>query len=803
MINLSWFRQKHRGLPELLPYAALIEPDVILCKNYSFLAAWLVQGTDTASSTFSELAAISARTNEALRNLGNGWLMHMNANRTFSRAYPPEEISQYPDRITQMIDDERREFFGQDYCFNTDVIMTVTYRPDMLESQFARQAKRHNTASFQQEHLEYFRTILAQLEDTLQTVLSMERLGSYEQEDEHGQLVTYSALLSHLQYCLTGDPQPIRVPRYPVYLDLMLGGGDISFQETTPVIGDKFISAVAIGGLPLDSWPTMLSSFDALPIPFRFCHRFMFLDRWTALKEVEKTRKGWQQSMFKFLDQFLGKTNPRMNRDSYNMHEDAQEAETEIRGGLTNGGYYTPVVILMHEDLKLVTDMARDIKRHFQALGYASWVEGINAYEAWLGSIPGNAYANLRRPFINTLNLADLLPLSSVWTGLPFNPCPYYPANSRCLSVLTTDGSTPFRFNLHEGDLGHTLILGPTGSGKSTLLALIAAQFRCYPRASVYVFDKGLSMYPLAKAVGGDHYDIGRGDLAFAPLQDIDASDEEFAFAAEWIAGLAELQNLQILPKHRNAIHLALQTLAHNPREMRSLTDFWHTLQDNEVKEAIRHYTRAGAMGHLLDAKEDTLSLSSFTVFEIETLMEMGEVNLIPVLLYLFHRIENGLTGQPGLLMLDEAWVMLGHELFREKIRDWLKTFRRKNCAVMLSTQSISDASKSTMMDVLMESCLTKIFLANYAARDKVSADLYRLAGLNERQIDIIRDMIPKRDYYIVQPSGRRKVQLALGPKTLAFVGASDRDSLAQIKSLIQKNPNDWQDHWMSIRGAA
>ena len=158
LFRSSWFRQKHRGLPELLPYAALIEPDVILCKNYSFLAAWLVQGTDTASSTFSELAAISARTNEALRNLGNGWLMHMNANRTFSRAYPPEEISQYPDRITQMIDDERREFFGQDYCFNTDVIMTVTYRPDMLESQFARQAKRHNTASFQQEHLEYFRT---------------------------------------------------------------------------------------------------------------------------------------------------------------------------------------------------------------------------------------------------------------------------------------------------------------------------------------------------------------------------------------------------------------------------------------------------------------------------------------------------------------------------------------------------------------------------------------------------------------------------------------------------------------------
>ena len=148
--------------------------------------------------------------------------------------------------------------------------------------------------------------------------------------------------------------------------------------------------------------------------------------------------------------------------------------------------------------------------------------------------------------------------------------------------------------------------------------------------------------------------------------------------------------------------------------------------------------------------------------------MEMGEANLIPVLSYLFRRIEKALQGQPALLLLDEAWVMLGHPVFKEKIREWLKVFRRKNCAVVMATQSISDANKSGIMDVLVESCPSKIFLANHSADEDLSAELYRLAGLNERQIGIIKQMTPKQDYYVVQPSGRRRVQLALGwPLTL------------------------------------
>ena len=164
------------------------------------------------------------------------------------------------------------------------------------------------------------------------------------------------------------------------------------------------------------------------------------------------------------------------------------------------------------------------------------------------------------------------------------------------------------------------------------------------------------------------------------------------------------------------------------------------------------------------------LDESFFTVFEMENLMALGERNLVPVLLALFRRFERSLTGAPALLILDEAWVMLGHPVFREKIRDWLKTLRKANCAVVLATQSLSDAVRSGLLDVLLESCPTRILLPNEEA-DKGGTDavlgprdLYTLFGLNEAEIAILKNAVKKRHYYYTSPEGRRLFELALGP---------------------------------------
>jgi type IV secretion system protein VirB4 len=803
MLRLADYRSRAKGLPDLLPYAALIAPGIILNKDGSFLAAWAVRGQDTASSTPDELAWVSAQTSQALKLLGTGWMLHVDAVRSPLQAYPEKEKGFFPDPVTQLIDAERRAFFGRGLCYSTRTVLTATCTPNLQATKLAGKTQTGTTGlTTMEKALHQFQTTLAELEDGLSAVLLMERLSEYEAYDADGVPFLQSELLAHLQQCLTGDLQPIRVPSVPMYLDALLGGADL-VGGLAPRIGEKNLAVVAIDGLPQESWPAMLSTLEGLSMCYRFSTRYLCLDQFDGIKAIDSYRKGWQQQMHRFVDQFFNNPNARVNRDALTMRDDAEEALTEVQSGYVGMGYLTSTIVVLDENSDTLHDQARELRRTLQTLGFGCRIETVNALEAWLGSHPGNGFANLRRPLINSLNLADLLPLATVWTGSSVCPSPLYPPESRPLSVLTTDGSTPFWFNLHHGDLGHTLIVGPTGAGKSTLLGLITAQFRGYPDARIFAFDKGMSLYPLSLAAGGDHHDIGNDALSFAPLQRIDESDIEFSWAATYLASLAELQKLPILPGHRNAIHTALTTLRHNPVHMRSLTDFWHVVQDREVKDALTHYTRNGAMGRLLDAKTDQLGISSFMVFEIESLMEMGEANLIPVLLYLFRRFEKALTGQPALLILDEAWVMLGHPVFRAKIREWLKVLRKANCAVVLATQNLSDAKHSGIFDVLVDSCPTKILLPNHAARQESQHDLYVDIGLNERQIEIIANATPKRDYYLLSPAGRRKVQLALGPQTLAFIGAADKESLTRIKHLAAAYGRDkWQQYWLQERRA-
>jgi len=254
-----------------------------------------------------------------------------------------------------------------------------------------------------------------------------------------------------------------------------------------------------------------------------------------------------------------------------------------------------------------------------------------------------------------------------------------------------------------------------------------------------------------------------------------------------------------ITPDHRNAIARQIGLLA--DARGRSLSDFVSGVQMREIKTALQHYTVDGPMGQLLDAEEDGLTLGSFQTFEVEELMNMGERNLVPVLLYLFRRIEKRLTGAPSLIILDEAWLMLGHPMFRDKIREWLKVLRKANCAVVLATQSISDAEQSGIIDVLKESCPTKICLPNGAARESGTREFYERIGFNDRQIEIVATAIPKREYYVASPEGRRLFDMALGPVALAFVGASGKDNLKRIDQLSEAHGEEWPAAWLEERG--
>jgi type IV secretion system protein VirB4 len=343
-------------------------------------------------------------------------------------------------------------------------------------------------------------------------------------------------------------------------------------------------------------------------------------------------------------------------------------------------------------------------------------------------------------------------------------------------------------------------MLGPTGSGKSTHLAFIAAQLLRYPGMTLYAFDKGMSMYTLCKAAGGTHYEVGgeAEELAFCPLQYLESRTDR-AWAKEWLATICELNRLEVTPAQVNEISRALESMWANGHV--TMSDFVSTVQDEPIREVMREYTIEGSMGALFDARRDKLGLADFTVFEIEELMNLAPKYGLPVLLYLFRRIERRLAGQPAAILLDEAWLMLGHPVFRDKIREWLKVLRKANCLVLMATQSLSDAANSGIVDVIKEATATKIFLPNPTARQEEQATLYRRFGLNERQIEIIADAVPKRQYYYVSERGRRLYELALGPLALALLGVSDKDSVLEVKKCEQRFGDGWVGEWLRRRG--
>jgi type IV secretion system protein VirB4 len=514
-----------------------------------------------------------------------------------------------------------------------------------------------------------------------------------------------------------------------MYIDSLIGGQEM-WTGVVPKIGRMFIQVVAIEGFPLEGTPGILTALGEQPCEYRWSSRFIFMDTVEAAAHMEKFRKKWKQKIRGFFDQVFNTNTGSIDQDVMSMMADAESAIAEINSGLVTQGYYTSVVVVMDEDRDKLEPAARSLEKAINRIGFTARIETINTQDAFLGSLPGHGVENVRRPLINSMNLADLLPTSTIWTGSKFAPCPMYPPLAPPLMECVTHGATPFRFNLHIRDLGHSLMFGPTRAGKSTHLGLIALQLLRYEGMSIYCFDKGMSMYPTTKAIGGRHFSVAADDsqLAFCPLQFLETKGDR-AWAMEWIDTILALNGVITTPSQRNEIGNAIMSM--HDSGARTTSEFWLTIQDEAIREGIKQYTVDGMMGHLLDAESDGLALSSFTTFEIEELMNLGEKYALPVLLYLFHRIERSLRGQPAAIIIDEAWIVLGHPAFRDKIREWLKAFAKKNCLILLATQSLTDAANSGILDVIVESTATKIFLPNVYARDVDTAALYYRMGLN------------------------------------------------------------------------
>ena len=778
MLNLAEYRTRFDRLADHLPWAALVAPGVLLNKDGSFQRTLRFRGPDLESATDAELMAVAARVNNLLKRFGSGWALFFDAERIEALGYPQ---SRFADSASWLVDAERQAGFegGRDHFESLYHLTLLWLPPADSEARAERALVEGGAAVGERDWRDALGRFIADTRRALDLLAGL--MPEVRPLDD-------SETLTFLHNRVSGSRHRLEVPEVPMYLDGFIA--DTPFTGgLEPMLGELHLRTLTLLGFPSLSRPGTLDALNHEGFAYRWVTRFIALDRAEATRALARLRRIWfnkRKSVTALLREVMyNQPVQLLDSDADNKVTDADLALQELGGDHVAFGYLTATITVADKDPAAADEKVRAVERVVNGLGFTAKRERLNAVEAWLSSLPGQVYANVRQPIVHTLNLAHLMPLSSLWAG----PSRDAHLDGPPLLFAETGGSTPFRLSIHVGDVGHMLVVGPTGAGKSVLLALLALQFRRYPGARVFMFDKGRSARAAVLAMGGAHHELGArggdGALAFQPLRRIHEPAER-AWAAEWLAGLIEHERQPVTPEVKDSLWSALLSLASAPPEERTLTGLSLLLQSNKLKSALQPYTLEGPFGALLDAAEDRLALADVHCFETETLMGLPGA-VAPLLSYLFHRLEERFDGSPTLLLLDEAWLFLDNPLFAARIREWLKVLRKKNVAVIFATQSLADISGSSIAPAIIESCPQRIFLPNDRAVEPQAREAYEGFGLNQRQIELIARAAPKRDYYLQSRRGNRLFELALGPIALALCGASDPGSQRLIDRLLEE----------------
>ncbi|SFO00785.1 type IV secretion system protein VirB4 [Mesorhizobium sp. NFR06] len=796
MMNLAEYRRTASRLADYLPWAALVGQGVVLNKDGSFQRSARFRGPDLDSAVAAELVAVASRINNALRRLGSGWSIFVEAQRTEAATYPD---STFPDPASALVDAERKADFEEAGAhFVSRYFLTFVYLPPAEEAARTEAWLYEGRERSGVDPHEILRSFI----DRTDRVLAL--LDGFMPECDW---LDDSESLTYLHSAISTRRHPVRVPETPIYLDALLADQPLT-GGLEPRLGDQHLRILTIVGFPTATTPGLLDDLNRLAFAYRWSTRAILLDKTDATKMLTRIRRQWfakRKSIAAILKEVMtNEASVLVDTDAANKAADADVALQELGADVAGMAYVTATITVWDADPRVADEKLRLAEKVIQGRDFTAMVETVNALDAWLGSLPGHAYANVRQPPISTLNLAHMIPLSAVWAG------PERDEHFEAPPLLygRTEGSTPFRFSLHVGDVGHTLVVGPTGAGKSVLLALMALQFRRYQGSQVFAFDFGGSIRAAALAMGGDWHDLGGGltegsdnSVSLQPLAGIHDTYER-AWAADWIVAILRRERVEITPESKEYIWTALTSLASAPVQERTITGLSVLIQSNELKQGLRPFCVGGPYGRLLDAESEHLGSADVQAFEIEGLVGTGAAPA--VLAYLFHRIGDRLDGRPTLLIIDEGWLALDDEGFAAQLREWLKTLRKKNASVVFATQSLSDIDNSAIAPAIIESCPTRLLLPNERAIEPQITAIYRRFGLNDRQIELLARATPKRDYYCQSRPGNRLFELGLSEVALALCAANSKSDQTLIASLMAELGRDqFLAAWLRARNVS
>ena len=784
--------KKYADLSEVVTWLAMTNKNVILNNNGTLQKTYSFYGSDCSAMTDDDFSMYFERVNNALKRIPHGYMLFFESQKEYDTDYI--ELSD-ENKLQRELDEIRKENLTNTQNFKIRYYLTIVYKePNELLKRVGTVIDKDNKTVIKE-----FKGLLRETFSLFNPKLVESELDNIDQnyidslnDLEANFLENCNDIILLLQKAmpvvkalnreetLTYLHSTISDQRYPIktknsfFITQNLSDAPL-LTGRSPKLGEHYIGVIGIKDLPSTTYPTIFNHYQRA--------KSMFTMMYEAIQNKESSN---------------------VDVSAIRDGDEVTNAILELESDAVSFGYLTINIVLLHKNYDFLQEELQEIKSSINELGFVANIEKDNATSAWLSTIPSVYSFNLRKFLVHSMTMASCSPLSSMYEGQKKNNH-FTSLNTFDAALLktTTPEGLPFYLNLHVNDVGHTFIAGATGTGKSVFLNTLVCNYLKYKDSKVFIFDKSASSRVLTKAMGGNFYNllVDTKSIAFQPLSQIN-NDTDLIWVHEWLLRYATSQNFTITPENKKQLLDALRVLKDRPVHLRTMTSLKQTIQNEDWRLLLNELTgidgKGGAYGQLFDSDIDKFGQGNWQVFEMEKLME-NEAIVAPTLDYLFHRIEQQLTGSPTIIILDECWLFLRNKSFSNKIVEYLKDLRKKNAIVVMATQNLSDISEE-IKPVVINNMPTKIFMPNTSSSE-VNASMYYEFGLNSTEQVIIRHMIPKQEYYFKSPDYSRIFNLYLSKQEIAFLAATAKSDQLKVAELEHLTPAEFIQAWKEYKG--